>query len=230
MPARNSRKLYIDNGYYHIYNRGVEKRKIFQDSQDYKVFLSYLKNYLLPKDIDTLQNQLANSKISWKEKSKILKQLRLNNFSNEITLLAYCLMPNHYHLLIRQKSFDSLDRFMNSLATRYVMYFNKKYERVGPLFQGVYKAVLVKTDEQLVHLSAYIHKNPSELFQKGQALENLIKQPSSLPEYIGARNSNWVSTSEILKFFSAKSANTSYERFVLGYKKDDSIIERITID
>ena len=104
MPAKNSVKNYVENSYYHLYNRGVEKRIIFQDSQDYAVFLNYLKEYLLPKDEQNLRNKLTDPNISYKEKDKIIKLLRLNNFTDEIILIAYCLMPNHFHLLVKQKS------------------------------------------------------------------------------------------------------------------------------
>src|SRR3989344_5405375 len=155
MPAKNSRKQYHENSYYHLYNRGVEKRKIFLDDQDYTVFLSYLKEYLLPKDEKALK-ELLGSDISYKEKDSVLKKLRLKNFVDEISLVAYCLMPNHFHMLVKQRSADAIDAFMSSLNTRYSMYFNRKYDRVGSLYQGVYKAVLIETDEQLLHLTRYI--------------------------------------------------------------------------
>lgn len=160
MPAKNSLKIYTPGGYYHIYNRGVEKRSVFQDKQDYEVFLSYLKTYLLPKDENSLREKLSDPTIGCREKDKILRLIRLNNFADEITLLAYCLMPNHFHLLIKQRSNIAIDRFMNSLSTRYTMYFNRKNNRVGSLYQDVYKAVLVQSDEQLLYLTKYIHRNP----------------------------------------------------------------------
>jgi len=152
MPARNRIKQYLEDGYYHIYNRGVEKRKIFLDQQDYGVFLGYLKEYLLPKNEKQLSERLAIEDLSPHERNKIQKLLYLNNFHGEIKLLAYCLMPNHFHLFIKQKSADSIDKFMNSLGTRYTMYFNKKYVRVGSLYQGVYKAVGVTSDPQFMYL------------------------------------------------------------------------------
>ena len=88
MPAKNVRKEYLENGYYHLYNRGVEKRIIFLDNQDYSVFLSYLKEYLIPKNEKELWDIISDAKISWVEKEKAIKILRLNNFSKEITLLA----------------------------------------------------------------------------------------------------------------------------------------------
>lgn len=234
MPSKNSRKTYVPNGFYHIYNRGVEKRNIFEDKQDYSVFLSYLKVYLTPKDIDKLQNKLSDPKVPWLEKDKVIKQLRLNNFFDEIKLLAYCLMPNHFHLLLNQKSADGIDRLMNSLNTRYVGYFNKKYKRIGPLYQGVYKAVLVKTDEQLTHLSAYIHRNPAQSLSskdlQNRAIQILTKQPSSLPEYLGQRKTSWIICKNMLKFFSYSNKLTSYKHFVINYIHKSHLIRKSAID
>jgi len=204
MPAKNSTKTYVENGYYHIYNRGVEKRIIFLDQQDYSVFLSYLKEYLLPKKEKELHERLSDTQISSIEKNKVLKSLQLNNFSQEITLLSYCLMPNHFHFFIKQKSINAIDKFMNSLATRYTMYFNRKYKRVGSLCQDVYKAVLINSEGQFLHLSRYIHK---------QAL-NLDNQPCSYPEYLGLRQTMWIKPDEILAYFSTTNPSLSYQNFV----------------
>ncbi|MDP2637984.1 MAG: transposase [Candidatus Levybacteria bacterium] len=210
MAAKNSRKTYLENGYYHIYNRGVEKRIIFQDQQDYAVFLSYLKEYLLPKNEKKLYERLSDPQISSREKDKTLRALRMNNFAGEITLLAYCLMPNHFHFFVKQKSIGAIDSFMNSLALRYTTYFNRKYKRVGHLYQGVYKAVLVTSDPQFLHLSRYIHKQALRL--QDQVLRE--KQPCSYPEYLGQRRTEWINPEEILSFFNKENSNLSYENFV----------------
>lgn len=217
MPAKNRIKTYLENGYYHLYNRGVEKRIIFLDQQDYLVFLSYLKNYLLPKNVEDLRKRLSEQNLSFKEKYTILKLLALNNFADEIILLAYCLMPNHFHFLLKQKSAGAIDNFMNSLATRYTIYFNKKYKRVGALCQGVYKAVLVDSDEQLLELSRYIH---------AQAIPN---QPSSLPEYLGQRKTDWIHPEEILSYFSKTNRSLSYENF-MNQSQNFEPIYKILID
>lgn len=209
MPAKNSRKSYLENGYYHIYNRGVEKRQIFLDEQDYAVFLNYLKEYLLPRDEKKLREQLANPDISYKERDKILKLLRLNNFADEITLLAYCLMLNHFHFFVKQKSANAMDIFMNSLGTRYTMYFNRKYDRVGSLYQGVYKAVLITNESQFIYLTKYIHKQA--LASQGEALRG---QPSSYEAYLGKRKTEWVKPEEVLAYFSTANPSLSYEAFV----------------
>ena len=231
MPAKNSIKQYVENGYYHIYNRGVEKRRIFEDEQDYAVFLSYLKTYLTPKDINLLQKELSEATDALKRAS-ILRQIKLNNFSGEIKLLAYCLMPNHFHMLIKQSSSDSIDNFINSLNTRYVMYFNRKYKRIGPLFQGVYKAVLIETDEQLSYLSAYIHRNPNKLLRISERdnIDSLLSQPTSLSDYIGRTNTAWINTKVILTSFSKSNPKMSYARFVLGYSQLKANIANFVID
>lgn len=233
MPARNSRKAYRPESYYHIYNRGVEKRDIFLDEQDYSVFLGYIKTYLTPKDTVLLQNNLLSKETSRQEKNRALKDLILNNFFGKVSLHAYCLMPNHFHLLIRQKNNDGIDRFLNSLGTRYVVYFNRKYKRVGHLFQGVYKAVLVETDEQLLHLSRYIHRNPISLFSKDEKVaqgQALYKQPSSYSDYIGLKNTLWVDTQEILSFFSKTNPLLTYENFITQLDADVLPITGMTID
>lgn len=218
MPARNIIKTYVPDGYYHLYNRGVEKRTIFTDGQDAGVFLRYLKEYLLPKDTALLSTRLSDNSIAWKDKDALARSLNRKNYYDRITLIAYCLMTNHFHLFVKQKNPSDIDAFMQSLCTRYTMYFNRAHTRVGSLFQSVYKAVLVTTDEQFLHLTRYIHKQA--LSQKGETLEN---QPSSFDEYLGTRKSQWVHPEEPLAFFSTNLPALSYKTFVLQNNDDDSI-------
>lgn len=134
---------------HHIYNRGVGKMKIFRNSQDYNVFMLRLKEYLLPDRVDW-------SKLSHREKRR--KPLPPNSFS----LISYCLMPNHFHLLIQQLTDLPTSKLISKLCTTYSIYFNKKYDRVGALFQDQFKAVLIENNDQLLWTSVYIHKNPLE--------------------------------------------------------------------
>lgn len=218
MPAKNSIKQFIENSYYHIYNRGVEKRHIFMDEMDYAVFLSYLKTYLLPKDERELQNTLADENANYAQKAEATKLLRMNNFSDDIELLAYCLMMNHFHFLVKQTQSTSIDSFMNSLLTRYSMYFNRKYKRVGHLFQGTYKAVLVESEEQLLHLSRYIHNNPSS---KGVPFQTYAY--SSYGDYLNPGKSSWVKPGEVLAYFASKGIN-SYQEFMGDHNIYDSVV------
>ena len=212
MPARNIVKIYIDNGYYHIYNRGVGKRNIFKDSQDYTVFLGYIKD-ALDKPVDYLSQGATLYELS-----RIPK-----NFFNQIQLLAYCLMPNHFHLLLSQLLKDNMTDFLRSISTRYSMYFNKKYNRVGGLFQGHYKAVQVLNDSYLLHLSRYIHMNPQKNYK------DLTRAYSSYADYLHLRNTEWVKTEHILKYFENKVAPefkkfNSYKKLVENNKKDPADI------
>jgi putative transposase len=145
MPSKNSVKQYVAGDYYHIYNRGVERRVVYMDDQDYRVFMGYLKLYLMPSQ-------------PWMRPHKDL--------SKEVELAAFCLMPNHFHLLVRQASERGIETLMRCITTRYVQYFNRRYDRVGSLFQDSYKAVRILDDAQLFQVEKYIHENPKSLTEK----------------------------------------------------------------
>jgi putative transposase len=226
MPARNIVKTYVAGGYYHIYNRGIEKRIIFMDEMDYKTFLKYLKEALSPPP------DPKNMRVTVNLKGGTFKGLPkpVKNFKDSINLIAYCLMPNHFHLLVEQTEIMDMKKFMQSIITRYSMYFNKKYNRVGKLFQGHYKAVLVSDENYLLHLSRYIHLNPYEY------TKHLKDAYSSYPEYLGRRKTLWIKPQVILSFF--KNANkdfmkgiNTYQDFVEKYKGDSGIIlGKITLE
>jgi len=228
MASKNSVKIYVEDSFYHIYNRGVEKRNIFEDQQDFSVFLSYLQTYLTPKDESGLGTILSSLKSSPGEKDRAIKLLRLKNYSRDVDLLCYALMPNHFHLLIRQSNIV-LTSFMNSLGTRYSMYFNRKYKRTGVLFQDVYKAVRVQTEEQLLYLSQYINLNPAMWlgFPPKRWLDAPF--PCSLPEYLNLRHTNWIKKEAILNFFSKTNPHNTYENF-LGMELGAEIIADLAID
>jgi putative transposase len=209
MPAKNTIKIYVADGIYHIYNRGVEKRVIFEDHTDYKMFLHCLKEALLSPD--KLLKQPHVFTLKGESFKGVMKPVK--NYFGNIELLAYCLMPNHFHLIIKQKNDRIMDSFMRSIATRYSIYFNKKYRRVGSLFQGPYKAVLVDDDIYLLHLSRYLHRN-SLLYTK-----NLIDAYSSYADYLGKRHTEWVNSQLILAFFQPTKLpfllhTNSYQSFV----------------
>ena len=216
MPSKNTLKIYQAGGFYHLYNRGVNKMDIFTDREDYGVFLSYLKTYLLPKNTDKLYTIISNQKSTAKDKDTAIRELNLNNFYGKIDLVAYCLMPNHYHMLVTQKETTGIEIFMKSLMTRYTQYFNKRHKRVGPVYQSRYKAVLVDTDAQLLHLTRYIHCNPERTV--------LFQQPSSYPIYLRKIKQDWVKPDFILQNF-AKTGFNSYQSFV---ESKDSELEEQT--
>lgn len=221
MPAKNVLKEYLEGGYYHIYNRGVNKRKIFVDQQDYAVFLSYLKVYLLPKDVKGLRKILADPSTSYKNRGKAEAELQLNNFEGKIELITYCLMPNHFHFLLKQIGEKDLEIFMRSVGTKYTMYFNRKYKRVGPMFQDTYRAVLMKTDAQLLYLTRYIHRNPIK--KQTSHKRSILLWPMSYQNYLGLIKQDWVKPEFILQNFSSSGFN-SYKEFVESDDSDDEVM------
>lgn len=206
MNARDY-KSFRSNNYYHIYNRGNNKEDIFKEECDY---LNFLKRLTMSLGVN---DQLAQS---FQRGSLVLSEkrpLRINPLpTNAFTILAYCLMPNHFHLLIKQNSDLGIDRLMAKVCSSYAWYFNKKYSRVGNVFQDHFKAKLVENDTYLTYLSAYIHNNPS----------NPVAYPfSSLPTYIGLNNNKLCDTSIILKYF--KNSRNKYKTFVSNFSKNQQI-------
>jgi putative transposase len=215
MPPKNSLKTYVDHTYYHIYNRGVEKRNIFLDQQDYNTFLGCLKLYLTPPHPVDHRFALTLQGDSLSDTNKVLytPSRQPTNHQKTIELIAYCLMPNHFHLLIRQIERDSMNHFMRSLATRYSMYFNKKYERVGPLFQGTYKAVMIEQETQFLWVTKYIHRNPLSLRQNDPSKLTDYSY-SSYSNYLGQIHQSWIHPENILTYFSKTNPRNSYQNFV----------------
>jgi putative transposase len=227
MPNRNTIRRFTENGIYHVYNRGVEKREIFLDEQDYAVFLHLLKYYLSPIDPKVVHPLIEFQNFT------VVRPRPLANIEKEVNLIAYCLMPNHFHLILQQISVDGVTKLMRRIATTYSMYFNKRYKRVGYLFQGRYKAVLVETDSYLLHLSRYIHLNPSHLTGS-----NLVSYPySSYKYYLGLAKAGWVKSELILAYFdktkllSSLNKFPSYKNFIEGYPGDSKeIIGNLALD
>jgi len=196
MPSRNLEKIYIPEAYYHIYNRGVEERIIFQEKNDYIVFLSLLKRYLS------------------QEPAKDRAGREYPNYHKEITLLAFCLMPNHFHFLVYQHEKDAITKLLRSLCTAYTMYFNKKYKRVGHLFQSRFKASIIEKDSYLLHISRYIHLNPAN-YKKWEF--------SSLPYYLGRSRAEWLDSRPILELFE----DGPYVKFLEDYEDHKKMLEEI---
>jgi len=221
MPSKNALKEYEPGGYYHLYNRGVNKRLIFKDAKDYSTFLSYLQFYLSPPPPDLQGLSL-----------KVSPSRKPHNYHQEIELLSYCLMPNHFHLMLKQNSEYGISHFMSSVITKYVRYFNTRYKRIGPLFQGRYKAVGVTDEYQFTYLTKYIHRNPLSIptFKDSPCRLSNYKY-SSYGNYLHLFQQNWVSTSDILSYFSKTNHHLSYQNFVEGSEPDDiTIISKLTLD
>ena len=190
---------------YHIYNRGNGKMDIFRDDQDYLNFLKRIR--------------LALGKMKGVAPS-------LDRFvpfePNTFSLISYCLMPNHFHLQIEQCGEVPLGKLLLKVCTSYSIYFNRKYDHVGHVFQDQFKAVPVQSENQVAALSAYIHQNPG--------VAGLVDAPdkwvySSYPDYIGLRKGDLVDFDSVLSQFGNRE---EYRLFVEGRSED--ILERKDIE
>src|SRR3989344_1469204 len=163
---------FIVGEYYHLYNRGNSKQKIFIDQEDYNHFVKLL--------------YLCNStrSITYRDISK-----NVYDFEREETLVfigAYCLMPNHFHILVKEKSEKGISKFMQKISTAYSMYFNQKYKRTGGLFEGKFKSQHLNIDRYLKYIFSYIHLNPTKLIEakwKEIGIENIKGAVAYLKNY-----------------------------------------------
>lgn len=208
------RKLIFTNGeFYHIYNRGVDKRRCFLRRGHYLRFLKTMTNIL--------------TKGSATQGRKIIKDTPL---TQKISLICYCLMPNHYHFLIRQDKSGGVTEFMHKLNTSYTKYFNIDSYRSGRLFEYTFKAIHIETEEQLLHLSRYIHLNPLV----SGITKDLTTYPwSSYPDYIGIRDNKLCNKEEILNLIAQKEQHKKYEEFVtdqVDYAKTLERIKKLTLE
>lgn len=224
---------FVPENIYHIYNRGVEKRDIFLKDNDKWRFLQGLALF---------NDEKTSSNILWQlEKKrggvtlKVLKEFFINSISernNLIRILAYCLMPNHFHLLIEEVKQTGISRFMHKLGVGYTGYFNKKYERDGALFQGTFKATVISKEDYLKYLLIYINVvNPGQLIEpnlKKEGVKNVKEVMkfaeqyiwSTNLEYLGRRNSIIIEKGIFSKMFNPKEYVSFAEAALIGKRFD----------
>lgn len=161
----------ITDKYYHVFGRGNNKQNIFKNKRDYIRFLFLIIYFQSPETFKNIDRQ-----VSYFSKNYIfnLQENEIDNIikNRYIELTGFALMPNHFHIILRQTKDNGISKYMQRLLTSYSKYFNTKYDQSGHLFQGPYRAVDITDDNQLAYLSAYQHRNPSELQEwKGRELE-----------------------------------------------------------
>jgi putative transposase len=185
MPSKYYHRNFKPQHSYHIYNRGAYKNSIFLEKSDYLIFLDILSYYLKFPEARHYNYQ------------NIVDEFKVPNLKSTVHLVAYCLMPNHFHLILKQLPIatpkTNISNFMRRLSITYAMYFQSKYKHTGALFESKFKNVTVDSKEQLLYLSKYIHLNPKKLskklsayiFSSYPAYINQVKLPEWLhPEYV----------------------------------------------
>lgn len=161
---------------YHIYSRGVEKRKIFMNAKDYDRFIALL--YIMNQnDQFIIGNFLQNKSKKLKDVFKEKREKTL------VSILGYCLMPNHFHLILYEHTEGGISRFMGKLLTAYSMYFNTKYERSGPLFTRPFRSEHIKNESQFMYIFSYVHLNPISIIN-GKWKEEGIKNKKEAKEFL----------------------------------------------
>jgi len=235
------RKLqFVNDEIYHIYNRGVDKRNIFLDDQDYFRFIHDL--FEFNDEAPAPNSYYFYSKREDPQFSEV-KPRKVNRGIRKllVEILVFCLMPNHYHLLLKQKRNNGITRFMQKFGTGYTMYFNKKQERTGSLFQGSYKAVPVSREAHFIHLPYYIQLNPLDLIMpewRMGKIKNYKKAAeflesyrwSSHLDYIGKKNFPSVTQREfLLKIFGEPK---NYKKEVTNWLKEMDLaeIKKLTLE
>lgn len=197
----------ITGQYYHIFNRGVAGQPTFTDLREYKRAINLMFYY---KHRNPLLKYSHFLQLSSDQKNRILTEMESKD-DYQASIIAYCLMPNHFHFLLRQTIDNGIAKFMANFTNSYSRYFNVKTERYGPVFQGRFKAVLIETEEQLLHVVRYIHLNPYTSYVVKSIVDLKNYEFSSLPDYLDKRNSALVDKEIILAHFK----NTSdYAKFV----------------
>jgi len=211
--------------YYHIYNRGVDKRQIFMNDDDRYRFLHDLWEF---NDINVVAPFIrrASKTVGFLEPYESNGVLRTKKSHEKIVeIICYCLMPNHFHLLLKQNIDNGISLFMTKLGAGYANYFNTKYERTGSLFEGTFKAKHIDNDAYLTHLTKYIHLNPVDLAEP-EWKEGGVKNPgaakeflknyrwSSFKDYIGIKNyPSLIKKDLIMEMLGGEAA---YEKFSIG--------------
>lgn len=172
---------FADGEYYHIYNRGTDKRAVFLDDQDFERFFQSMEEFNNSDPVGGLFVASFRKKLLRSSATQLSEESR--NEERLVDIIAYCLNPNHFHLLLKQVSEKGIEKFMQRLGTGYTKYFNHKYDRTGVLFQGKFKAIHVDSNEYLLHVSAYVNLN----FRVHQLKDSGAQWRSSFGEYTGER-------------------------------------------
>lgn len=211
----------VNNEYYHVYNRGVNKRKIFLEEHDYKRAIDTFEFYSLSSHTTRYSYY---SKFSPQDRKNYLK----NHIEAQVEIIAFALMPNHFHFLLTQVENNGISNFLRLFQNSYTRYFNTKHNRIGHLFQGQFKAVLVETNEQLLHLSRYIHLNP---FSSGvvRSLKELEKYPwNSYTSYFNSTTNS--QNSIVMGQFSDINQYRNFVHDQADYQQKLDIIKHLTLD
>lgn len=216
--------IFANEECYHIYNRGVDKREVFGSDDDYLRFLLGMREFNVEDPIGSLYEKRMKFQKSLGSKSPNSKGL-LEPKVELVEIICYCLNPNHYHFILKQKSERGIEKFMHKVSMGYTNYFNKKNKRAGSLFQGPFKSIHIDTNEYLLHLSVYVNKND---FIHGYG--KIKWQYSSYLDYVGERDGKLCHKEIILGQFKNKKDYANFMDKTGDYFKDKKDVEKYLLE
>lgn len=208
---------------YHIFNRGIDKRPTFLTKRHYARAIETIRFYRYSSPPFRLSKYLVLNEVF---QTRVLRGLESSVL---VDILTLCLMPNHFHFILRQRQDNGISRFLSNVQNSYTRYFNTRAQRVGPLFLDQFKAVRIEDDEQLLHVHRYIHINPYTSFvtKTLNDLEGYVW--SSLPDYLSETPSIYEKNT-ILDYFKTRQ---SYKKFLfdqVDYQRTLDAIKHILIE
>lgn len=216
----------VEGQIYHVFNRGIDFRTTFSGLREFKraqLLAHYYRFKTPPVRFSKFISLTKDIRDKW------ISDLTSAD-DKLVEVLAYCFMDNHFHFLLKQLTPNGISKFMANFQNSYTRYFNTKHERVGPLFLDQFKAVRIGTDEQLVHVSRYIHLNPLTAYLVKEFEDLKTYKWSSFSEYIGVPFLELTQPSEVMGFFKNKK---SYEKFLsdqVDYQRELDKIKHLIIE
>lgn len=216
----------VTNEIYHVFNRSVARQPIFFNQNDYQRALELVNFYRF----DHPPLRFSHYKRLPPDQKETFFGSLLKNNRQIIEILAFCIMPNHVHFLLKQKVENGIPTFMRNFQNSYAKYFNTKADRSGSLLQSMFKAVRIETDEQLIHVSRYVHLNPVTAYIiEIDQLEHYAW--SSFKDYILMNRSNsFVSIDFILSFFPLRDEFKKFVYDQVGYQRELDKIKHLVFE
>lgn len=207
---------------YHGYNRGAHKRIIFHDTVDFARFLFLILFLQSPLSFDQI-SRFVRRYVKHRVFDVATEDISQIVSGRYVELISFCLMPNHFHLVLREVQENGIARYMQRVLNGYTKYYNAKYEVSGHLFQGPYKATHAGDNDQLLYVSTYVHRNPREL--PGWKNNEQKYEWSSYQDYIGEnRWGELLSTNLILEQFKSKDEYSEFVRTSVAKTADEELI------
>mgnify|MGYP001604238793 CR=1 FL=1 len=224
MPKRKT--PLVNEEIYHVFNRSVAQQPIYRNKREYNVFLNLLEYYRFSK---TPLRFSHFTRLRSEAKNEILNNLYIQN-KTLVDIHAFCLMPNHYHLLLKQTSDNGIKDFLRLSQNSYARYLNIKTKRFGALFQSPFKALRIENDEQFVHVSRYIHLNPLTSYILKDFSELKAYEFGSYKDHLSENPRKFINKHFLMKLFKNNESLQKFTQNNLDYQRKLEKIKHLTHD